>query len=155
MTGARQDVCPRVDALSALIDGELEDPARIEVTAHAEGCPLCGAMLRDMTELSAAMRPFATARAGFDLMPLIEPRLPARGKSRRTPAGGRSWWQRWQLLPSGLAAAAVLMTGTYLGALLAGGAGVTAMRPAAMAMFDPIPPGGLCAGLPSCYPLGR
>ena len=155
MTEVPQDVCPRVDALSALLDGELAGPARDEIAGHAERCPLCGSMLRELTDLSTAMQPLATVRVGFDLTPLIEPRLPAREKSRRVPERGRSWWQGWQLLPSGLAAAGVLTGGVYLGALLVGGGGVTATQHPAMALFDPIPPGGLCVGIKSCDAFGR
>jgi uncharacterized protein (DUF1501 family) len=111
-------------------------------------------MLRDLGELRSALRPLAAARAGVDLAPLIEQRLTARERPHRA-ARGRSWWHGWQILPSGLAAAGVLATGVYLGALLTGAAGATVMRPAAMAMFDPVPPGGLCVGLSSCYPLGK
>ena len=146
--------CPRTEQLSALIDGELAGGPREEITTHAGTCPLCGAMLKDLTDLRVALEPLAAARLGFDLAPLIEQRLAARGKPTR-PVRARSWWHGWQILPSGLAAAGVLTGGVYLGALLAGDAGVTAMQPAAMAMFDAVPPGGLCVGLPSCYPPGR
>jgi len=154
MNGNETPQCPRTEQLSALVDGELTGAARTEITSHAGTCPLCGAMLRDLGELRGALRPLATARAGVDLAPLIEERLAARERPRGA-ARGRSWWQGWQILPSGLAAAGVLATGVYLGALLPGGTGATVMRPAAMAMFDPVAPGGLCVGLPSCYPLGR
>lgn len=147
--------CPRTEQLSALIDGELSGVARAEIESHAVSCPLCGAMLRDFGELRVALKPLAAARPGFDLAPLIDQRLAAGGRPAR-PRRDRSGWKGWQILPSGLAAAGVLTAGVYLGALLAGGgAGVTALQPAAMALFDPVPPGGLCAGLPSCYSPGR
>ncbi len=149
-----QPDCPRTEQLSALIDGELAGAPRDEIASHAAFCPLCGAMLRDLNELRGALRPLSEARSGVDLAPLIEQRLAARGQQRR-PARGRNWWHGWQVLPSGLAAAGVLTAGVYLGALLAGGASVTALQPAAMALFDPVPPGGLCVGLQSCFPLGR
>jgi anti-sigma factor RsiW len=154
MNGNETPKCPRTEQLSALIDGEVTGAARSEITAHAGTCPLCGAMLRDLGELRGALRPLAAARAGVDLAPLIEQRLAARERRGRA-ARGRSWWRGWQVLPSGLAAAGVLATGVYLGALLTGAAGATVMRPAAMAMFDAVPPGGLCVGMSSCYPLGR
>jgi DNA-directed RNA polymerase specialized sigma24 family protein len=43
----------------------------------------------------------------------------------------------------------------YLGFMLAGGSAITVMRPAAVAVFDPAPPGALCAGQPWCGPGGR
>ena len=154
MNGNEIPKCPRTEQLSALIDGELTGAARTEITAHAGTCPLCGAMLRDLGELRGALRPLATARARIDLAPLIEERLAPRERPCRA-ARGRSWWHGWQILPSGLAAAGVLAMGVYLGALLTGGAGTIVMRPPAMAMFDAVPPGGLCVGMSSCYPLGR
>ena len=149
-----QPDCPRTTQLSALIDGELPVRPRDEIARHAAACPLCGAMLRELTELRQALQPLRETGPGIDLAPLIEPRLAARG--RRPPAPRAApWWQVWQLLPSGLAAAGVLAAGVYLGALLAGGASVSATQLTTMAVFDPIPPGGLCAGLPSCYPRGK
>ena len=149
-----QSECPRTEQLSALIDDELAGVARAEIEAHAGSCPLCGTMLREFGELRVALKPLAAARPGFDLAPLIEQRLAARARPARLPRDG-SWWQGWQLLPSGLAVAGMLSAGVYLGALLVGGAGVTALEPAAMTVFDAVPPGGLCLGSPSCYSPGR
>lgn len=149
-----QSECPRTEQLSALIDGELAGAARAEIETHAGSCPLCGAMLREFGELRVALKPLAAARPGFDLAPLIDQRLTA-GGWRARPVRGRNWWQVWQLLPSGLAAAGMLSAGVYLGALLVGGAGVTALEPAAMAVFNAVPPGALCLGSPSCYSPGR
>jgi anti-sigma factor RsiW len=150
MTSSTQPDCPRTEQLSALIDGELPPSAREETASHAAACPLCGAMLRDLGELRAALQPFAAASVGFDLAPLVDQRL---AENARQPARGRElhWWRDRRLVSSGLAAAGTLAAGVYLGALLAGGAGVAAVRPA-MTVFDPIPPGGLCVGLPTCFP---
>ena len=111
-------------------------------------------MLRDLTGLRLALRPLRETGPGIDLAPLIEPRLaPRRGRSRAPT--GTPWWHVWPLLPPGLAAAGVLAAGVYLGALLAGGAAVSAAQPTTMAVFDPIPPGGICVGFQSCYSRGR
>lgn len=150
MTSSKQPNCPRTEQLSALIDGELAPGAQELITSHAAACPLCGAMLRDLTDLHAALRPFAAARIGFDLGPLVEQRLAIGGRLQQRGREPRRW-QGWRLVPSGLAAAGMLTAGVYLGALLAGGAGVAAARPVAMAVFDPVPPGGICVGLQSCY----
>lgn len=149
-----KDRCPRTEELSALVDGELAGAEREDAVRHAGSCPLCGAMLADLGELRIALRPLAQARAGIDLAPLIQERLGSTGRPQG-PVRERHRRPGWQILPSGLAAAGVLAAGLYLGTLLAGGAGVAAMRPAAMALFDAVPPGGLCVGLSSCYPLGK
>ena len=60
-----------------------------------------------------------------------------------------------RLVPAGFAGAATLSAGVYLGALLMGGTAVGTAQPAMMAMFDAIPPGGVCVGLQSCNWRGR
>jgi anti-sigma factor RsiW len=156
MKDRQRPECPRTEDLSALVDEELVGAARAEIATHAESCPLCGAMLQDLGGLRAALQPLAGARPGIDLAPLIEQRLrTVGGGSPRPPARSRSGWHGWRLLPQGFVAAGMFATGLYFGGLLAGGAAATSLQPAAMAMFDPIPPGGLCVGLPSCYPLGE
>jgi anti-sigma factor RsiW len=143
--------CPRVEALSLLIDGEISGSARSEIEAHAASCPICGATLRDFSGLHSDFRRLGDSPAGVDLAALIDARLPPRTPSRGVRR--RSGW-RWQLAPAGLAAAGVLATGVYLGMLVGGGAAVGAARPPAIAVFDAVPPGGLCAA-PICYGGGK
>ena len=145
--------CPRSTQISALIDDELAGNARDEIASHATACPLCGAMLRDMTELHLALRPLAATQLGVDLAPRVEQRISPRHRPTRASPANR-WWHGWQFAPSGLAAAGMLAVGVYIGALLAGGSAV-AMQPIAMAAFDSIPPGSLCLGAASCYERGR
>lgn len=154
MNDAPQPGCPRIEELSALIDGELAGAAGVEIATHAASCPLCGVMLEDFGRLRVALRPLADARLGVDLVPLVEGRLRDPGEPPRSPARDHGR-HGWRLLPAGVVAAGVLATGVYLGGVLAGGAAATVLQPAAMAMFDPVPPGGVCVGLPSCYPLGK
>jgi anti-sigma factor RsiW len=142
MTG-RGDDCPRAEALSALIDGELSAREHEQITAHAAVCPLCGAMLKQFSELRGTFRDIADPDAGVDIAALVEPQLPPRQPAESARAG-RHW--PWQLAPAGLAAAGVFATGVYLGMLLMGGSAAVATRPAAMVVFDAVPPGGLCAG---------
>ena len=151
MTSSVQPACPPTEQLSALLDGELAPGTRAEVISHAARCPLCGATLKDLSELHVALRPLSAARVGFDLAPLIEERLAASGR-RQQRAREPRWWQGWQLVPSGLAAAGMISVGVYMGAMLAGGTAGAVARPAAMAVFDPVPPGGICVDPRSCYP---
>jgi anti-sigma factor RsiW len=150
---AQQPGCPRTAQLSALVDDELPDRPRQEIESHAATCPACGAMLRDLTELRLALRPLSETQPGVELAPLIEPRLAPRSRRQAQPRA--PWWQVWQLLPPGVAAAGVLAAGAYLGALLVGGAAVSATQSTTMAVFDPIPPGGICAGMQSCFLRGK
>ena len=146
--------CPGTDELSALIDGELGSGRRDEIARHAQACPLCGTMLAEFTALSDEFRPLASLRPNRDLASSIHERLSAPGRKQAPAARGKPW-RAWQLFPSGLAAALSLAAGVYLGALLAGGSAVAGMQPAMMAMFDAVPPGGICIGLQSCYGGGK
>jgi anti-sigma factor RsiW len=138
-----------MDALSALLDGELPASDEAEIAGHATACPICGAAWRRLGELRASLRTLGDDRVDADIASLIEHRLAPRMSPRSARRRNRLRWL--ELLPAGLGATAALATGAYLGLLLAGGSTVSVARPAAMAVFDVAPPGGLCAGLPSCY----
>ncbi|HEX2826166.1 MAG TPA: zf-HC2 domain-containing protein [Burkholderiales bacterium] len=135
--------CPRAEALSAMIDGELSAREHERITAHAAVCPLCGTMLRQFVALRGALLGSPDPDAGVDVAALVEPRLAPREPAGRAHA--RRHWP-WQHAPMGAAGVGVLATGVYLGMLLMGGTAAVATRPAAMAVFDAIPPGGLCVG---------
>ncbi len=154
MKPSRELACPRTEELSALIDEELGGERRGEIAAHAKVCPVCGKMLRELKVLEAALQPLAELPATPDLLPLIEQRLSAVSPPARPKADRKSWFG-WQVVPAGLAAVGMLSAGLYLGALLVGGTAVSAAQPAMMAMFDAIPPGGVCVGLQSCNWRGR
>jgi anti-sigma factor RsiW len=143
--------CPRVEALSLLVDDEISGSARDEIEAHAAYCPLCGAMLRKFRDLRDALGGLEAPAPGVDIATLIDARLAPRTQSRR--ARRRAGW-RWQFAPAGLAAAGVLAMGAYLGMLLAGGTTVNTGRAPAVAVFSSVPPGGLCL-MPACYPRGK
>jgi anti-sigma factor RsiW len=145
-----QEECPRIEALSALVDGALAAPARAEIVSHAAGCSVCGAVLARLNGLRADFAALPAPRVGFDLSPAIEERIRAavrpRGASR--PARPRMRW--WQAFPAAVGTAAALGAGAYLGAFLVAGAGAATMRPAIeMSAFGTVPPGGLCLG-PAC-----
>jgi len=145
--------CPRIEALSLLIDDEISGSARRDIEAHAASCPICGATLRDFGELRGTLGALGRTSAGIDIAALIDERLPPRPAPAARPARRRRGW-RWQLAPAGLAAAGVLATGAYLGMVLGGGGAVTVARTPAVAVFDAVPPGGLCVA-PVCYGGGR
>lgn len=145
--------CPRIEDISALMDGVLTGRAGEAMRAHATRCPLCGAALRDFTAMSAQLQVLREDRLDVDLAAIIGPRLPPRLPARKKRPL-RVWDDLWQLAPRGLAGAAALGAGAYLGLMLVAGGG-TALRPAAMTVFDAVPPGAVCAGLPLCSPRGR
>lgn len=144
--------CPRIEEVSAFLDGMLPGPAREEIRTHAANCPLCGEALRDFTMLGNRLQVLREARCDVDLAAIVGARLPRPAASRRKPR--RGWSALWDFAPSGLAGAAALGAGAYLGLLLVTGSGA-ALRPPAMAVFDGAPPGALCTGLAVCSPRGR
>jgi len=144
--------CPRVEDVSALMDGALSDSALNEVRAHVARCPLCGALLREFEAMGAGIQAMRDTRCDVDLASLVAPQLPPRTRAARKRT--RSPSDVWSFAPRGLAAAGALAVGAYLGLMLASG-GSVAVRPAAMTVFSATPPGALCAGMPACTPRGR
>lgn len=148
--------CPRIEDISAFIDGALAQPAAGDLTRHARACPLCEAALQDLRALHEQLQPLRARQADVDIAALVMPQLrpavpePRRRPARRVPA----WASLWHLGPQALGGAAALGAGIYLGLALLAGSGA-ALRPAGMTVFDAEPAGALCAGLPSCSARGR
>ena len=46
-----QEPCPRIEALSALTDGELREPERLAVQAHVDHCAICAPVLAEFRQL--------------------------------------------------------------------------------------------------------
>jgi hypothetical protein len=145
----RRDIvhdCPRIEALSLLVDDEISGSARAEIVAHAGACPLCRVTLDGFRDLRSALGALPDEGPGVDIAALIGGRLAPR--SRPGSARRRIRW-RWELAPTGLAAAGVLAMGAYLGVLLVGGTAITARAPA-VTVFSAAAPGGICL-TPACY----
>ena len=150
----RRDIphgCPRIEALSSLVDDEIWGSARDEIQDHAAACPLCGATLQAFRDLRRDLQALPDTGPGVDIATSIGDRLPPRTKAR--PTRRRIPW-RWEFAPTGLAAAGVLALGAYLGMLLAGGTTVQVARSPAATVFGTVPPGGLCLTA-GCYERGR
>lgn len=138
------------EQLSAYLDDELDAAAHRRLGAHLAVCPRCAARIADFAALSADFALLPPESPGFDLASVIEGRLAAAPGSPRTTPRATGWHG---LLPLGIGAAASLALGITLGvALPAGGAALN--RPVALTVFDPFPPGSLCAGRDSCYAKG-
>lgn len=149
-----RETCPRIEALSALVDDALAAPERVEIETHAAACPVCGASLARLNELRASFTALPGLRVGFDLAPAIADRIRAAERPRRDrPARERMRW--WQALPVTVGAAAALSAGAYLGSFIVAGGGAVASRSAIeMSAFGTVPPGGICLGA-GCGPGGR
>ncbi len=137
--------CPKHDDLSAYLDGMLPPGESARLASHVPHCPACRQYVDQLQALQQSLRQLPSPALGFDLAARLEGRLHA-PPSRRQPS--RPFWAGWA--PAGMGAMASLVVGVWLGGLLVGGA--VSAPPAALTMrvFDPAPPGGLCAAAELC-----
>lgn len=141
--------CPRHDELSAYADQAMKPGERARFQRHLQTCPICQQQLEDLQALRQSLRTLPSPTLGFDLASRLEDRLRRQPKQRhrRWPAlwGGGGW------MPTGLTAGVALVSGVWLGGLLLGGGATAVATPVTMArVFDPVPPGGLCAAAELC-----
>lgn len=138
--------CPRTEDLSALLDHALPARAQVTLQQHLHACPICRQQLDALQTLRQELRALPSPTLGFDLAAQLQNRLP-----RRPPKPHRTGWHLLGWMPAGIAATAALVSGVWLGGLLLGtGAIQPAARPAIARVFDPVPPGGLCAATEIC-----
>ncbi|MGE5649092.1 anti-sigma factor [Noviherbaspirillum sp. UKPF54] len=135
--------CPKHAEISAYMDETLTSSERRRFAVHLDRCPVCRQQLDELLVLRSALRDLPSPVLGFDLAANLEHRM--RSASRPPPA--RSFWAAWGA--PGLAVALSLASGAWLGALLIAPAAVA--PPASVTrVFDPVPPGGLCAAAELC-----
>ncbi len=143
-----QDHCPRIEALSALIDDELDVTERVALETHVAACASCARMLAGMRELHAGFAALPTPVRDFDVAAEVDRRIAALAPRQPVQAPRPSrprWWQVALLAPGGAAALAV---GLSLGASIMPAA---ASAPAAqMAAFSALPPGAVCPVTNAC-----
>ncbi|WP_025917724.1 anti-sigma factor [Herminiimonas sp. CN] len=137
--------CPQHNKLSAYLDRALAAREYGQLTAHLQTCPLCRHQLEALAALQRNLRDLPSPVLGFDLAARLQDRIRS-GAVQRRPV--RSFWSAWG--PAGLAATAALTGGVWLGVLLTGGTVASAPPAALVRVFDPVPPGGLCAAAELC-----
>jgi anti-sigma factor RsiW len=144
-----EERCPRMEALSALVDDELAGAARGEIQAHAASCPICSAALADIEALSVAFAALPQPPAQVDLARLVGERIRiGEQQARRAPKQPRTAW--WRMIPATVGAAAALGMGAGAGNVLMVGAGAAARASVEMSVFATVPPGGLCLAGAAC-----
>lgn len=136
--------CPRYIDASAYIDDMLPAGERHEFDIHLQGCPICRQRVADLNVLRQSLHDLPSPVLSFDMTVLMEERIRA---TRVRPRQKRPSWIRWGA--PGIAIAASLACGIWLGGLLVGAA-VTASPAIMMRVFDPVPPGGLCTATELC-----
>ena len=150
--------CPRTEDLCALIDQALPHASATALHHHLQTCPVCAQQLQSLRNLHESLQalPSPALDAQFGLR--LQGRLPSRTQPRtpttapstrdrqRTRWAGLAGW-----VPAGLGAGLALGAGVWLGAMLLGAAPAVAPSGATMVrVFDPVPPGGLCAATELC-----
>jgi len=143
--------CPTTEALSAYADHMLAPTEQARLGQHLQGCSACQHRLAELAALQQALRTLPSPALGLDLAPRIEGRLRPRPQPRRRPPPRTRPWAGW--VPAGLAAGMALASGIWLGGLLLGSATASTPPAARVRVFDPVPPGGLCAATELCRPL--
>jgi anti-sigma factor RsiW len=145
--------CPRTEAISALVDDALAEPARVALDAHVAGCPICAPVLTEFRQLRTTFAALPDVAPNVDFAFLVDRRIAAAGVPK--PKSKPQPWRWWQLAPATLGGALSLSLGAYLGGALVLGSQVTA-QPAAlqMAAFTANPPGALCPALQACNSMG-
>jgi len=138
--------CPPFDDLSAYVDHMLKPRARERLHSHVQDCPDCQRQLRAVHTLRNSLQEMPSPELGFDLGARLQDRLRAASDRKRQARPGWAW-SGW--LPAGLAAAA-MASGVWLGGLLVAGSAVSLPRATMVRVFDPVPPGGLCAAAELC-----
>lgn len=137
--------CPQHSKLSAYLDQAMTARERARFATHLQNCPLCQQQLEALTTLQQNLRELPSPALGFDLAARLQDSIRG-GVVQRRPR--RSFWFAWG--PTGLAAATALACGIWVGALLTGGAVANTPPAALVRVFDPVPPGGLCAATELC-----
>jgi anti-sigma factor RsiW len=146
--------CPRIDEISALVDDELAEPARVAFDAHVAGCAICAPVLAEFRQLHTAFAALPDVMPNVDFALLVDRRIAAADVTK--PKSKPQRWRWWQLAPATLGGALSLSLGVYLGGTLVLGSQVIG-QPAAlqMAAFTANPPGALCPALQACNSMGR
>lgn len=139
--------CPRHQDLSLYSDGMMQPAAQARFEHHLQGCPTCRHRLDALRALRRSLHALPSPALGFDLSSRLQERLRTRRPQPRPP----SRWPTWSgWVPAGVAVGMALASGVWLGSLLMGGGAASVPRPSMLGVFDPVPPGGLCAAAELC-----
>ena len=142
------EACPKTELLSARLDEQLIPSERSALDDHRAKCELCAGQFAELQQLRVDLLDLPGETLGFDLSEVIRGRLASTTPRRPATRARRRWLD---LFPWGIGAAASLTLGLTMGMAVTAGASVAVAPPiAAMSVFAPIAPGGLCVGPPAC-----
>jgi anti-sigma factor RsiW len=136
-----------------MMDGELSEPDRMAVQAHADRCPVCAPVLAEFRQLHVRFAALHSTSPDFDLAPEVDRRIGAATAAGRREPGptarpARARWWQWALLAPGGAAA--ISVGLWLGAALPAAVPATQATALQMVPFSTVPAGALCPVPQAC-----
>ena len=140
--------CPPQHQWSAYADQAMPPAELARLRRHLQACLACQQQLQVITALGHSLRALPSPALGFDLAGQWEDRLRRAPQPLRRPARPWANWRGW--MPAGLGAGLALASGVWLGGLLLGGGMASAPAASLVRVFDPVPPGGLCAAAEIC-----
>jgi anti-sigma factor RsiW len=126
------------------MDDAMDSREKARFQHHIDGCQACRGRLEALLALRTQLQALPSPVLGFDLAAQFDDRL------RAVPV--RSKRPRWRALGwagAGMTVAVSLALGGWLGGLLVTGS-ASLPNAAAVRVFDPAPPGGLCAAPELC-----
>lgn len=148
MDEAMDEACPKTELLSARLDEQLSASERAELDNHRAQCELCAGQFAELRQLRTELLDLPGETLGFDLSEVIRGRLESATPRRPVARDRRRWLD---LFPWGIGAAASLTLGLSMGMAVTASASLAVAPPiAAMSVFAPIAPGGLCIDALDC-----
>ncbi len=139
---------PDITQLSAHLDGELDSTDTARISGHLLSCQTCQRQYQDLRELSNDIRQLPMLEPELDMSVLLG-QLP----ERQVPVPRD---KRWHTAVPGIAVAAAMILGLFIGTHLYSPA--PSSEPtffAALAILDSTPPGALCRQPELCYLQGN
>lgn len=138
---------PDITQLSAHLDGELDSANTARISGHLLSCQACQWQYRDLRELSNDVRQLPMLEPELDMVALLG-QLP----ERQIPVPSD---KRWHPAVPGIAVAAAMILGLFIGTHLHSPIPSTTPSFAALAILDSTPPGALCRQPELCYLQGN
>ncbi|WP_303901977.1 anti-sigma factor family protein [Thiohalomonas denitrificans] len=141
------DFCPKIEMLSAYVDGELSSAAMFALDEHVANCARCRETVSAIHLLGSAVN--EDGAPPVDLVPEIMERIKCERDVVEVMGMG---WRRWSPISLSAAAGIMLAIGVLLGhGVFYHSASSTDPLVGRMWAFDLIPPGGVCIHNNACF----
>ncbi|WP_175452449.1 anti-sigma factor family protein [Thiohalomonas denitrificans] len=141
------DPCPKIEMLSAYVDGELPSVEMFALDEHVSSCVRCRETVSGIHLLGSALN--EEDAPPIDLVPEIMERIKCERDVVEVMGMG---WSRWSPVSLSAAAGIMLAIGVLVGhGVFSHSASSTDPLTGRMWAFDLIPPGGVCIHNNACF----